>query len=89
MAEIQVAKAPTKQPSKRELYARVCYHYPQYTLKEVADLTQRDIALLLKVANQVEGQRMLNLTQIVAAPQTKNGSGVKKLTEYFKRQANG
>lgn len=85
MAEISVAKVETKQSSKREIYAQVCYHYPQYKLQDVANLPQRDVALLLQVANKVEGLRMLNLTQIVAAPHSKNGSAVKKLTEHFKR----
>lgn len=89
MAEIEVAKAPKKQASKRELYAQVCYYYPQYTLSEVEKLPQRDITLLLNVASRIEGLRMLNLTQIAAAPHSKNGSGVKKLTEHFKRVANG
>lgn len=91
MAEIEVAKVPTasQKANKRELYARVCYHYPQYKLEDVARMPYRDVALLLKVANQVEGAHMLNLTQIVAAPHTKNGAGVKKLTKHFKRLADG
>jgi len=48
----------------------------------------RDISLLIKVASKIEGLRMLNLTQIAAAPHSKNGSGVKKLTEHFKRVIN-
>lgn len=87
MAEISVAKVERKQLSKRELYAQVCYYYPQYKLQEVAKLPQRDITLLIKVANQLEGLKMLNLTQIAAAPHTKKGSGVKKLTNHFKRIA--
>lgn len=89
MAEISVAKVERKQLSKRELYAQVCYYYPQYKLQEVAKLPQRDITLLIKVANQLEGLKMLNLTQIAAAPHTEKGRGVKKLTEHFKKVANG
>jgi hypothetical protein len=87
MAVIEVAKAPSKSNSKREIYAQVCYYYPQYTLKEVETLPQRDVTLLLQVANKIEGLKMLNLTQIAAAPHTKNGSGVKKLTSHFKKVA--
>lgn len=87
MATIQVAKVESSKTSKRELYARVCYFYHQYKLKDVEKLPQRDVMLLLRVANQIEGLRMLNLTQIASAPHTKNGSGVKKLTEYFRRLA--
>lgn len=88
MAEISVASVPQKKRSKRELYAQVCYHFPQYTLKQVSDMPARDISLLIKVASKIEGLRMLNLTQIAAAPHSKNGSGVKKLTEHFKRVIN-
>lgn len=72
--------------SKREMWARICYHYPQYTLKEASELPVRDIKLLLKVARQIQAENKYDLTQIAAAPHTKKGSGVKKLTEHFKKQ---
>lgn len=87
MAEIEVQKVESKKSSKRELYARVCYFYQQYTLKDVESMPNRDVILLLRVANQVEAVRMLNLTQISAAPHTKKGAGVKKLTSHFKKVA--
>jgi len=89
VAEIQVAKVPRakSQGYKRSLYARVCYFYPQYNLKQASELSQRDVVLLLKTADQIEALRMLNLTQISAAPHTKKGAGVKKLTEHFKKVA--
>lgn len=71
---------------KRELYAEVCYFYPQYTLKEVAQLPARDVKLLLKVARRQEALRNFNLVQIVASPHTKKGMGVKKLSDYFKKE---
>lgn len=87
MAEIAVQKVEAKKASKRELYARVCYFYPQYKLEEVAKMPNRDVALLLKIANQIEALKMLNLTQISAAPHTKKGMGVKRLTTHFKKVA--
>ena len=72
--------------SKREMWARVCYHYPQYTLKEASELPARDIKLLLKIARQIQAENKYDYTQIAAAPHTKKGSGVKKLTEHFKKQ---
>lgn len=89
MAEIEVQKVPasSKRGSKRELYARVCYLYPQYKLQDVEKMPNRDVLLLLKVANQVEALKMLNLVQISAAPHTKKGAGIKKLTTHFKRIA--
>ena len=72
--------------TKRKLWATVCYYYPQYTLQEASQLSNRDIKLLLKVANQIEAQYKYDLVQIAAAPHTKKGSGVKKLTEHFRKQ---
>lgn len=73
--------------SKRELWATVCYHYPQYTLKEASRLPLRDIKLLLKIAEKIEAGNKHDLVQIVAAPHTKKGSGVKKLSEYYRKKA--
>lgn len=72
--------------SKRELWATVCYYYPQYTLKEASQLPVRDIKLLLRIAEKLQARDKYELTQIVAAPHTKKGSGVKKLSEHFKKQ---
>ena len=71
----------------REIWATVAYYYPQYTLKEASKLPARDIKLLIKTAKKLEAQKMFNLTQIAAAPHTKKGEEVKKLSEHFKRLA--
>lgn len=68
---------------KREIWATVCYYYPQYTLEEASRLSNRDIKLLLHIAERKEAEKYFNLTQIVTAPHTKKGSGVKKLTKHF------
>lgn len=84
-----VAQSIRKEQSKatnRELWATICYYYPQYTLEEASKLSIRDIKLLLKVSEKLEAQKMLALTQIAAAPHTKKGQGVKKLTDYYKKQ---
>lgn len=72
--------------NNREIWARVCYYYPQYTLKEVSKLPARDLTLLLKIAEEIENSHFFTLTQIVAAPHTKNGKGVKQLSEYFRKK---
>ena len=56
--------------SKRELWATVCYYYPQYDLQSASQLPVRDIKLLLKVAEKLNAK----------------GSGVKQLTDYFRKQ---
>lgn len=76
------------QQNKREIYAEVAYYYPQYTLEEVSKLPARDITLLLRIAHRQEAMKMFNLTQIVASPHTKKGQGVKKLSDYFKKESN-
>ena len=81
-----IYQAQNKKVSKREMWARICYFYPQYTLEEASKLPARDINLLLKVARKINAEQKYDYTQIVAAPHTKKGSGVKKLTEYFKKQ---
>lgn len=73
--------------NNRRLWATVCYYYPQYTLEEARKLTIRDIRLLLGTAKRMEAQKMLMLTQIAAAPHTKNGKGVKQLTKHFQNES--
>ena len=74
-----------KRGEKREIWATLCYYYPQYTLESASKLPVRDIKLLLKIAEEKEAEKMFNLTQISAAPHTKKGKGVKTLTEHFKK----
>lgn len=81
-----VHQARKTKTSNREMWATVCYHYPQYTLKEASQLSVRDIKLLLRTAKKIEAEWKYDLVQIVASPHTKKGSGVKKLTEYYKKQ---
>lgn len=91
MARIRVQKAQSQASSsslnKREIYATLCYYFPQYTLKEAAELPFRDVQLLVRTAQRIEGARLYNLTQIAAAPHTKKMQSVKKLSEHFKKMA--
>lgn len=86
--KVQQVKTKSQRLNTEELLAQVCYHYPQYTLNDAAKLSYRRITLLLKVAQQQKAIEYYNLTQIAAAPHTKKGEGVKKLTEHFKKIAN-
>ncbi len=90
MAEVRVKKLAQSASggiSKRELYATVAYHYPQYTLKEVAQLSGRDVALLLKVAQKEQASQMHSLTLIAQAPHSKKQENVKRLLNHFKKLA--
>lgn len=72
---------------KRELYATVCYFYPRYSLQEVEKMPYRDVLLLLTTARKQQAAYFHNLTLIAQAPHSNKQSNVKKLIEYFKKQA--
>lgn len=85
MRKVVRAKPVPKRPranSTLRLLARLCYHYPQYTLAQARRLPAIRVKLLLEVAEQIEAERMIQLVQIAAAPHSKNG--VKKLTSHYK-----
>lgn len=89
MARVRAQRVPSQASSlnKREMYATLCYYFPQYTLKDAAELPFRDVQLLVRTAQRIEGARLYNLTQIAAAPHTKKMQSVKKLSEHFKKMA--
>lgn len=86
--KVQSTKGVRPKLNAEELYAQVCYHYPQYTLETASQLSFRRIRLLLRTVSKIQAAHYYNLTQIAAAPHTKKGSGVKKLAEHFKKIAN-
>lgn len=89
MAVVKAKTVGSKHPNreKREIYAEVAYYYPQYTLEDVQNLPARDITLLLNTAKRLKAAENFNLVQIIAAPHTKKGQGVKKLSDYFKKES--
>lgn len=87
MVVVKAAKVDNKKTSKRELYATLCYHYPQYKLHEVPKLKARDINLLIRTAQKIEALKMHNFTQIAYAPHSHKAHGVKKLLDHFKKIA--
>ena len=91
MARVRAQQVPSQASQtgvgKREMYATLCYYFPQYTLADAAKLPFRDLQLLIKTAKRIEAGRMYNLTQIAAAPHTKKMQSVKKLSEHFKKTA--
>lgn len=89
MADIKVQKIPRAESRlpRRKVFATVAYHFPQYTLKEVAALPYRDVQLLLKTAQQQQAAYFHNMTLIVQAPHSKKQQNVKKLVDHFKKLA--
>lgn len=87
---IKVAKPVKAQGQKSNalrLLATLCYFYPQYTLAEARKLPHKRVVLLVNTAQRMEATKMYNLTQIASAPHSKNGKGVKKLLDHFKKLA--
>ncbi len=87
MATVQVASIPKKKVNARELLGELCWYYPQYTLAAARQLPARDVMLLLKIARKKEAEKYLNLTQIAAAPHTKKGVGIKRLSSRYQKVA--
>jgi hypothetical protein len=85
---VRVQKTPevTKRTPALELLAELCYFYPQYTLAAARRLPAKHVYLLLRVATKLKSAEYYNLTQIAAAPHTKEGRGVKTLSEEFKNK---
>jgi hypothetical protein len=88
---IQVQRAPSVEVSTSwvELLTTLCYYYPQYTLAHARRLPHKYVIALLKTARRMEAQKYHNLTQIAAAPHTKNGEGVKTLISHFEEMTRG
>lgn len=89
MADIQVKRVESsgKKTSLRELYATVCYYFPQYTLKDAEQLSARDFNLLLKMGKKIHARHMIDVLHIVSAPHSKDKNQVKNLLEHFKKLA--
>lgn len=81
---IKIEKAEREPFDEEEFVILVCLFYPQYTLKQAEALPFKRIKKMLKIARQEQAVKYHTLTQIVAAPHTKNGQGVKKLMDHFK-----
>lgn len=72
-----------------DLLTRVCYFYPQYTLEDAERLTNSQVTALLVQAEKQRAIEFYNLTLIAAAPYTKNGELVEKLTSQYREIAEG
>lgn len=88
MATVKVAALPKKKVEPLALLAELCYYYPQYTLAAARRLPAKHVMLLLKTARRLKAVDYFQLTQIAAAPHTKEGKGVKKLSSQYRGQIN-
>lgn len=87
---VALPRQPEKEANKlKDLAAKVAYYYPQYTYEDALDLDIRQTLRLLRTVSVEQATDRLYLTQIVAAPHTKKGEGVKKLVDNFKKVIGG
>lgn len=85
--EVKGSKKPQEDTPDNEivdLITRVCYFYPQYDLEAAQKLTDSQVTALILQAEKQRATEYYNLTLIAAAPHTKKGSLVGKLTKKYK-----
>lgn len=86
------AKSLPKPPVKdgiADACLRLCYHYPQYTLKEALELPFDHVLMLLERADKEMAAHYLNMLNVSAAPHTKKMQGVKRMSSEYKRIIDG
>lgn len=83
---IKAQKIPKRTEPAVETIARFCFHFPQYKFEEARQLPFKNVALMLRMARKERARQMYELTQIMAAPHTDKGKGVKKMLNYFQKQ---
>ena len=81
---IKVQKVPKKSEPVEDIIARFCCYYPQYKFHEARKLPFMRIKQMLKVWEKDYARKMINLVEIISAPHTKNGSGIRKVIDKYK-----
>lgn len=90
MPVIRAKKIPGREPDPPDVtLAKFCYYFPSYKFHEARQLPYRRVVKMLRIAQKEYAMKMLHLTQIVAAPHTKKGKGVKKMLELFNKIIEG
>lgn len=89
MPTFTASKIPKKVEKAEDILARFCYYYPGYTYKMAQSMSAIRVQKMLKVALQERARDMHDLTLIASAPNSKNGSGVKKLLAHFRKVIDG
>ena len=86
---VRVQRDPAKQARESfdvdDILTRLCYFYPQYTLREARLLPYKDVVKLLNQAQKQEALRYYNLTLIANSPNSKKGKIAKDLISNYKK----
>lgn len=86
--DVKPIHAPVEESSDSDIVdvlTRVCYFYPQYTLKTAELLTDSQVMALLLQAEKQRAIGLYNLTLIAAAPHSKKGKLVEQLIKQYKK----
>jgi len=83
MPTILTKKIPKHIETANDILSSFCYHFQQYTLIEAEKLPYKRVRQMLKAVRREKAKDFIQLTKIVASPNTKGGSGVKNLLEYY------
>lgn len=89
MAKLKVQKAPKKEVSSEDTFARFCYYFPKYSYAQARRLPYARVVKMLRVAYKERASMLAELTQIAAAPHTKNGKGVRDLLSKYESIVKG
>jgi hypothetical protein len=82
----KVSKIESKEESWENFLARFCYHYQQYTFDQARKMPKKRVVQMLRVAQSEYSRQMLDMLNVVTAPHTDKGKGVKKMVDYFKNK---
>lgn len=83
MAVVKAQKIPQKKVKVEDILMQFCYHFPRYTYEQAKALPYKRVVLMLQTAEKENAKKMLELLNIVVAPHTKGGAGIKTMISHF------
>lgn len=88
IVKAQKVSPDIKEPTPKDVLARFCYHFPQYTFFKARKMPLKRINQMLKVARQEQAKEWYNLARAIAAPHSKDGKAYKQLMSELKEIIN-
>lgn len=79
--KVQKIPKPEAELNPDDLLASFCYYFPQYTFDQARKLPYKRIKKMLRVVRKEQAKHMLDLLEVVVAPHTKNGKGIKDVKQ--------
>ena len=81
---IKAQKVPKKTESVEDIIARFCCCFPQYKFHEARKLPFFRIKMMIRTWEKEYARRMIDMVEIVSAPHTKKGSGIRKVIDRYR-----